>query len=289
MPLFLPEQLLRLELASDSDEQTVSRTLAQLPGQAFHDAATASAWQAQPGDLVAFAGAEAHHATSVRRLKRDETLSVADGTGLELVGAVAATTKSMLALRVEQRIAHELATPSLTLVQALAKGGRDELAIQSATEAGVDAVVPWQAKRSVSVWQGRKLTTGQERWASVVREAAKQSLRARVPEVGEPVTTPQLAAALDGAQADAAGGRLALLLDPEAKERLTAVSLDRSVEAVHGEVMVIIGPEGGTDPAERDRLMNAGVIPVCLGESVLRTSSAGLAAISVLSARLGRW
>ncbi|MCD7100610.1 16S rRNA (uracil(1498)-N(3))-methyltransferase [Pseudoclavibacter sp. 13-3] len=289
MPLFLPERLLRLELPADSDEHTVSRTLAQLPVQAFHDAAAASAWQAQTGDFVAFAGAEAHHATAVRRLNRGEPVSVADGTGLELVGTIAATTKSSLALRVALRRTHELPTPSLTLVQALAKGGRDELAIQSATEAGVDAVVPWQAQRSVSVWQGRKLATGQQRWAAVVREAAKQSLRARVPEVGVPVTTPQLAAALSGAGAEALEGRLALLLDPEAPERLTTVPLERATNAERGEVVVIIGPEGGTDPAERDRLVKAGVIPVRLGESVLRTSSAGLAAISVLSGRLGRW
>lgn len=162
------------------------------------------------------------------------------------------------------------------LVQALAKGDRDELAIQAATELGVDEVVPWQASRSVSRWSGPKIDKGIARWTSIVREAAKQAHRAWLPQVTPPATTAQVAARATKA--------LVLVLEPTASVALTAVPLDDAPE-----IVLIVGPEGGVAAEELSTLADAGATAVRLGETVLRTSTAGPAALAVLNARLRRW
>ncbi|HEU4756862.1 MAG TPA: 16S rRNA (uracil(1498)-N(3))-methyltransferase, partial [Agromyces sp.] len=165
--------------------------------------------------------------------------------------------------------------PRLTLVQALAKGDRDELAVQAATELGIDRVVPWAASRSVSRWDGPKAEKGRARWASIVREAVKQSIRARIPQVEPLASTRELPARLEGERM--------LLLVPGAETPLSAIRPDGR------DLALVVGPEGGMDPAEIERLREAGAEPVRLGEAVLRTSTAGPAAIAVLSVALGRW
>jgi 16S rRNA (uracil1498-N3)-methyltransferase len=165
------------------------------------------------------------------------------------------------------------------LVQALAKGDRDELAIQAATELGVAAVVPWQANRSIVRWTGAKIERGRERWASIVREASKQSIRAHVPRVYSLVSTMQLAAFAEEWDL--------FVLDPHARERLTVVDLPSP--QVGRPLALIVGPEGGVSDSEMALLAEAGARCVCLGEEVLRTSTAGPAAIAVLNAKLGRW
>jgi 16S rRNA (uracil1498-N3)-methyltransferase len=165
--------------------------------------------------------------------------------------------------------------PRLTLVQALAKGDRDELAVQAATELGVDRVVPWASSRSVSRWDGPKAEKGRARWTSIVREAVKQSIRARIPSVEPVASTRELPARLEGERM--------LLLVPGADTPLSAIRPDGR------DLALVVGPEGGMDPAEIQRLREAGGEPVRLGEAVLRTSTAGPAAIAVLSVALGRW
>jgi 16S rRNA (uracil1498-N3)-methyltransferase len=163
--------------------------------------------------------------------------------------------------------------PPIWLAQALAKGDRDELAIQAATELGAAGVIPWAADRSVSRWDGAKVAKGQERWGSIVREASKQAIRSRVPDVAALASTAELAA-LPGQ---------VLVLDPLGDAALTEVSLD-------GErITLVVGPEGGIAPREFEVLVAAGAARVRLGSEVLRTSTAGPAALAVLNARLGRW
>lgn len=242
---------------------------------------TAAAWQASIGDTVAFSGTEARHAAIVRRLGPGEAITLADGAGLALDGEIVTADRDRVTVRVAGRRRARAPRPGLVLVQALGKGGRDELAVQSCTEAGVDAIVPWQASRCVSVWRDHKRETGRQRWASIAREASKQSLRPRVPAVCPLHTTVGLVDAVTGR------GRLALalVLDPEAQASLAELPLPADVD----EIAVIVGPEGGIAPDELARLRAAGARGVRLGPTVLRTSSAGLAAIAVLSARLGRW
>lgn len=227
------------------------------------------------GDTVALGGDEARHAVTVARVRVGERVSLGDGRGRVVAGPVTSAEGRRLELRVDAVRDEPEPAPRLTLVQALAKGDRDELAVQAATELGVDRVVPWAASRSVSRWDGPKAEKGRARWASIVREAVKQSIRARVPSVDPVASTRELPARLEGERM--------LLLVPGAATPLSAIRPDGR------DLALVVGPEGGMDPAEVERLREAGAEPVRLGEAVLRTSTAGPAAIAVLSVALGRW
>ncbi|PYY50783.1 16S rRNA (uracil(1498)-N(3))-methyltransferase [Curtobacterium sp. MCBD17_023] len=239
------------------------------------------------GARVSLDGAEGRHAVTVSRVRVGEELRLSDGRGTVVTGPVASVGKDSLVLTVEAVEVDEAPRPSLTLVQALAKGGRDEMAVQAATEIGVDRVVPWAAARSVSRWDGPKVEKGRARWAAIAQEASKQAIRSRVPQVLAPVTTAQLAG---GAGAGpAAPGREArrtlVLLEPTATVRLATWEPPAETD----EIALVVGPEGGIDPSELERLETAGAFRVRLGDTVLRTSTAGPAALAVLQARLGRW
>lgn len=234
-----------------------------------------SSTDARVGDVVSLTGAEAKHAAVVRRLRVGEAVTVGDGAGVWLAGVAEEVSPSLVDVRIDERIEHPAPSPRMVLVQALAKGDRDELAVQAACELGVDEVVPWQAGRSVSRWEGPKAAKGRERWATIVREAAKQAHRAWVPEVAAPVTTKQLAAR--------ASTDRVLLLDPTASVRLSAIEPDGR------DLVLVVGPEGGISDEELALLTDAGAERVLLGDTVLRTSTAGPAAIAVLSVALGRW
>lgn len=234
-----------------------------------------SSSDAAVGDLVSLTGAEAKHAAVVRRLRVGEAATVGDGSGVWLTGVAEEVSPSRVDVRVAERVEQPAPTPRIVLVQALAKGDRDELAVQAACELGVDEIVPWQASRSVSRWEGPKAVKGRERWASIVREAAKQAHRAWLPQVVPPVSTKQLAQRADSQRV--------LLLDPTASVRLSEIEPDGR------DLVLVVGPEGGISAEELQRLTDAGAERVLLGDTVLRTSTAGPAAIAVLSVALGRW
>jgi len=230
---------------------------------------------AEIGELVSLTGTEAKHASVVRRVRVGETITLGDGKGTWLEGAVADVSPSVVTVRVGSRSTADVPATRLLLAQALAKGDRDELAVQAACELGVDEVIPWQAARSVSRWEGPKAAKGRERWASIVREAAKQAHRAWVPEVAAVETTAQLVRRAPDARI--------LVLDPWTPTRLSAVEPDGR------DIVLVVGPEGGIAPEELERMDAAGAERVKLGDTVLRTSTAGPAAIAVLSGILGRW
>jgi len=231
----------------------------------------------QPGDAVVLTGAEAHHAATVRRVRVGEEVTIGDGRGAWLTGECESVAPREVVVRVLARTYAAAPRPRIVLVQALAKGDRDERAVQAVTELGVDGIVPWAAARSVSRWEGAKAAKGRERWAGIAREATKQSIRPWLPEVAELVSTRQLARL-------AVGTRM-LLLEPSATVRLTD-ALD--APAAH-EILLVVGPEGGIAPEELDLLREAGATAVRLGETILRTSTAGPAAVAVLNQALGRW
>ncbi|MFK4789607.1 16S rRNA (uracil(1498)-N(3))-methyltransferase [Microbacterium sp. ZW T5_56] len=228
------------------------------------------------GDDVVLTGAEAHHAATVRRVRVGEAVTVGDGRGAWHTGEVIEVAPKRVGVRLTSRSTVPAATPRLVLAQALAKGDRDERAIQAATELGVDEIVPWQAARSVSRWDAAKAAKGVQRWASIVREAAKQAHRPWLPSVSDPVTTAQLARRSDDA--------LIVVLEPSADAPLTGVEL-----AGAREVVLVVGPEGGIAPEELEALRAAGAHIVKLGDTVLRTSTAGPAALAVAAVSLGRW
>lgn len=239
---------------------------------------------AAPGDEAALDGAEAHHAAVVTRLRTGEHIRIADGRGFVVEGPVTSVARERVAIEVARAWTEDEPSPALWLAQALAKGDRDELAIQAATELGAAGIVPWQASRSVSRWNGEKVRKGLERWESIVREAAKQSLRARIPEVA-PLSDAARLGAMHG------DGTLVLVLDPIAELRLTELCSPSSDAGIQDATrfVLVVGPEGGIDEREFSVLEAAGARRVQLGSPVLRTSTAGPAAIAALQALVGEW
>jgi 16S rRNA (uracil1498-N3)-methyltransferase len=231
---------------------------------------------AAPGAQLVLAGAEGRHAATVRRIGVGEQLLLADGEGLVATCLVQAAAPAQLDLQVVDVSAEPEPQPRFVLVQALAKGERDDQAIETATELGVDEVVPWQASRSIVQWRGERGEKARRKWESTVRAAAKQSRRSRTPVVAELVTSKSLAARLGAASA-------AFVLHEDATDALATAPLPAS-----GEVVVVVGPEGGITPEEVAAFEAAGARTVRLGSSVLRSSSAGPAALAVLSAA-ARW
>lgn len=221
-------------------------------------------------------GPEGRHAAGSRRMVAGEAVDLVDGRGARASCRVLASGRDTLTLEVVGRSTEPEPELRVVLVQALPKGDRGELAVELATEVGVDEVVPWVAARCVMQWKGDRGDRQHARWASTAREAAKQSRRAWVPPVTALHTTAQVAARL--------GGTTALVLHEAATDALTAVDLPAA-----GEVVLVVGPEGGIDERELEAFAAAGARTVRLGPTVLRTSTAGAAAAAVVSARSGRW
>ena len=236
------------------------------------------AGEARPGDTVTLSGAEAHHAAVVRRVRVGEEVTLGDGRGAWLRGTCESVSPREVIVRVDGRTDAAAPAPRIVLVQALAKGDRDELAVQAATELGADEIVPWQAARSVSRWDAAKAAKGVARWQQIVREAAKQAHRAWVPRVTDPVTSAALAVR--------AGTDRVLVLEPTASAPLSGIEIADGDDRA---LVLVVGPEGGVAPDELEALAAAGAELVRLGDTVLRTSTAGPAALALLNARLGRW
>jgi len=228
------------------------------------------------GDTVLLTGPEGRHAATVRRVKVGESVDLADGLGTRASCRVVSLGQDLVTLQVVTRVLEPEPSPRLVLVQAIAKGDRGELAVELATEVGIDEVVPWAAERCVVKWEGARGEKSLARWRSTAREAGKQSRRARHPVLTTWCETPALLERLVGATC--------LVLHESATEPLASTPLPTD-----GEVVVVVGPEGGITDRELRQLAAAGGRPVRLGSSVLRTSTAGAAAASVISARTSRW
>lgn len=229
------------------------------------------------GDVVEVTGDEAHHAVVVRRLRAGERVVLTDGVGTRAEGEVADTGKRVFTVTVADVGTEPAAEPAVTVVQALPKGDRGELAVEMLTEVGAAAIVPWAASRSVAVWRGERAAKSHAKWAATAREAAKQARRAWFPEVAPLASTAEVAALVG--QAD-----LAVVLHEAAAEPFAALDVPAS-----GSVVVVVGPEGGLSDDELAAFAEAGVHPVRLGSEVLRTSTAGVAAVAALLSRTARW
>ncbi len=230
-----------------------------------------------PGDSVLLLGDEGRHAARVRRLAPGECVQIGDAAGTVLDCTVAQVRPDGLLLHARSRCTVPVPDPRLVVVQALPKGERAELAVESMTELGVDEIVPWQASRSITQWHGPRADKALARWRRVAREAAKQSRRPWVPSVAPVETTGQVTARL----ATASGG---LVLHESATSALASCPVPST-----GVLVVVVGPEGGISDDELERFAAAGSSAVRLGDAVLRTSTAGAAALAALSLRLGRW
>nr|WP_090343253.1 16S rRNA (uracil(1498)-N(3))-methyltransferase [Mycolicibacterium malmesburyense]CRL74194.1 16S ribosomal RNA methyltransferase RsmE [Mycolicibacterium malmesburyense] len=230
------------------------------------------------GELAVVDGDEGFHAANVRRIRPGERLQLSDGAGELAQCEVDEVGKGRLTARVLGRRFVPPPTPAVTVVQALPKSDRSELAIELATEAGADGFVPWQAARCVAKWETpAKVDKGLRRWSAVARSAARQSRRARIPEVAGPVSTAQLVDLL-------AGQEMILVLHESATQRLTDVAI-----AEADAVTLVVGPEGGIADDELAALTDAGATVVRLGPTVLRTSTAAAVALGALGVLTERW
>ena len=243
-----------------------------------------------PGSTFVLEGAEARHAVTVKRLGVGEAVDIADGAGRRLSGTVTAAAPGALTVQCRDIAVEPRPEVRLVLVQALAKGDRDELGAETATELGIDAVIPWQAECSIVRWKAERAAKAHAKWQSVVTAAAKQARRAWIPEVRAAVDGP-------GLQAAVAAADLAVILHEDAvrplRQVLEAWAAGTGPEAGSAgqprEILLIVGPEGGISPREVTRLCDAGAVTALLGHHVLRSSTAGPAATVLASDILGRW
>jgi len=226
-------------------------------------------------------GPEGRHAVSVKRLQPGESVVLTDGAGRWAEGSVvAAEGKDRLAVRLDRVAEEPLPAPRLTVVQALPKGDRGELAVETMTEVGVDAIVPWAASRCITQWKGERGQKALAKWRATARESGKQSRRVRFPEVTDLATGKQVAALLTDAD-------LAVVLHEDRDYGSAPLATLELPSA--GEIVLVVGPEGGVSPEELALFEKAGAVTCRLGRSVLRTSTAGTAAGALVLGRTGRW
>jgi 16S rRNA (uracil1498-N3)-methyltransferase len=236
-------------------------------------------------------GPEGRHAALVRRLQVGERLDVTDGAGLLAECVVARRDGQELDLDILSVHAVPRPWPRITVVQALAKGDRGETAVETMTEIGVDAVVPWSAGRSITRWQGERGAKALAKWRSTAAEAAKQARRPWWPEVAELASTAAVAKML-------AVAAVPVVLHESASVALAGIELElpgssaaaAAADATpDGDIILVVGPEGGISPEELELFIASGATAYRMGPTVLRTSTAGTAAAAVLLARSGRW
>lgn len=226
----------------------------------------------QVGDIVKVIGDEGRHAVTVRRIHVDEQVLVSNGSGLAVRGPVTVADKNGMCVRVADVLHQPVAPVRFVVVQALAKGDRSELAVEMLTEIGVDEIVPWKASRSVARWAPEHVDRALGKWRSTARESTKQARRFTVPVVSLPMTTRELCARIPQTTAtyvlhEGATGHLAVSEFPGS-----------------GDILVIVGPEGGIAPDELEAFAEAGAHVVSIADSVLRTSTAGVVALAQIQA-----
>jgi len=233
------------------------------------------------GELAVVGGDEGFHAATVRRIRPGEQLVLGDGAGGLADCVVEHAGRDGLQARVTERWNVTAGWPPVTVVQALPKSERSELAIELATEAGADAFVAWQAARCVASWDGARVDKGLRRWRAVARSAARQSRRAYIPQVDGVLSTAALTQRIGD---EVAAGAAVLALHESATARLSDLALAQAES-----LTLVVGPEGGIAPEEIAAFTDAGAVPVRLGPTVLRTSTAAAVALGALGVLTSRW
>ena len=214
-------------------------------------------------------GPEAKHA-HVKRIQPGERIMLFDGAGNQAEVTVTRVDASRVEGVVDRHEFVERPTPRVTVVQAIPKSERAELAVDLAVQGGADAIVPWISHRTIARWPANKQAKQVEKWRSQALSSAKQARRAWVPQIHEPVTTNQLSEMLPAG---------ALVLHEDATVPLREVTFGE-------DVWLIVGPEGGIG---QDELELLGADAVKLGPEVLRTATAAFAALSAIGALTNRW
>jgi 16S rRNA (uracil1498-N3)-methyltransferase len=234
------------------------------------------------GELLELGGDEGRHAVTVKRVTPGEAIELVDGSGRRaMCSVVEVSSRDTLTVIVSALRNEPAPQPRIIVVQAIPKGDRGELAVETLTEVGVDAIVPWSARRCVAKWSGEKTDRGVAKWRRTAREATKQARRSWIPDVADVAATTEITRLIASGVRD---GARAIVLHEAAVLRLASMKLP-----THAEVILVVGPEGGIAPEELAAFEAAGALSCRMGPSVLRTSTAGTAAAAVVLASTGRW
>ena len=230
------------------------------------------------GTQVTLSGPEGRHAVSVVRVKVGEHIDLSDGDGLLVAGRVVEVRNpDELVIEVLERIIDDVVLPRLVVVQAIPKGERGERAVELLTEVGADAIIPWAASRCIAQWKGDRAEKALTKWENTAKAAGKQARRSRLPQVTGVATTGDVVSMIAAASG-------AIVLHEESTTALTDWN-----PPLDGEIVVVVGPEGGITSDEVEAFREAGAQIVHMGKSIMRTSTAGAAAVAVLGAVTGRW
>jgi 16S rRNA (uracil1498-N3)-methyltransferase len=211
-----------------------------------------------PAGTVVVEGRQAHHATASLRLHPGEKVLLGDGDGLLATCTVTGVGREGMRVEIDSVAEHQRPA-EITVVQAIPKGDRADLAVELLTETGATRIMPWTSQRTVARWRGKEQSKRQ-RWQRVARAAAQQARRVYAPIVDE---------ALSGLPP--VDGRMLVL-----HESATECVFD--APAARGPVTIVVGPEGGLTDDEVHALTSAGAVAVHLGGLIMRTSTAGAAA-----------
>ncbi|HUW78463.1 MAG TPA: 16S rRNA (uracil(1498)-N(3))-methyltransferase [Candidatus Nanopelagicaceae bacterium] len=226
------------------------------------------------GETVILDGDEGHHAADVVRVRPGEWIRISNGVSDYVDGVVESVSRGHVEVKVESRFSLPPAEPRLVVVQALAKGDSSNIAVELLTEVGVDEILPWSSLRSIAKWEGEKIAKGRQRWESIAREATKQSRRISIPKVGPLHSTNELIARFNSADC-------VIVLHESGEQPISEISRPHE-----GELLLVVGPEGGIDESELSLFRSAGAHIGVLGPTVLRSAHAGgIAAAVLLSSR----
>lgn len=232
-------------------------------------------------DLVSLDEATSGHAIRSQRLQANDPVLVSDGAGTLAEGVIQTADPRNTQIRVTQVSIEPQPSVRINLVQALAKADRDLLAAEMATELGVDAVTPWQAQRSIVRIRTDRAEKMLGKWRSKLQAAAQQSRRAIIPDLMDPLVTTEVATLHDPEN-----GQYIVVLHEDGITNIDdAVALTSGVQMLH----IVVGPEGGVAPEELAAIEQAGGTAVKIGHNVLRSSTAGPVAITLLNQLLKRW
>jgi len=227
------------------------------------------------GSKVVLPESAAAHLVRVLRLREGDGCVLFNGDGNDCAARIAAAGKREVVVEILSIDPVDNESPfRITLLQGIARGEKMDLILQKATELGVAHVMPVLAERTEVKLDAERTAKRMSHWGSVIVSACEQSGRAQVPALDAPATLAAAATAL-------ADDCMKLTLDPQGEQSL------QSLPPPPAGVAIAIGPEGGWSPRDRETLRTAGFEGLRLGPRVLRTETAGLAAIAALQARFG--
>ncbi|MDO5048895.1 MAG: 16S rRNA (uracil(1498)-N(3))-methyltransferase [Actinomycetaceae bacterium] len=227
------------------------------------------------GSNLTVEGGDAKH-IRVMRIEAGERLDLVDGRGTRAKARLVESEGALVVVSIEEVVQEPEGKPRITLVQALAKSGRDELAIEMATELGVDRIIAWQSQRAIVRWTGKKREKNLDKWRNVLRAATKQARRARIPRLDF---------------ADSASNVIDLLQDDQiiVMHESASTRVSEVDQAWDGPgYALVVGPEGGITDAELDAFREAGAQVVLVGDTVMRVSTAAASGITVLNLLTGK-